>query len=485
MLNKIIKKIKSTASSESFKAKIAKGTILVGAGNGFEQGFRFIRTVILTRILAPEAFGIVAIVYAANSAFEAMFEIGVKEAIIQNPNGDKKTFLNGAWYLSTIRATCIYLILYFAAPYIAMFYNDEGLAEFLRVAFLTILFNGMMSANAYVALKNLKYKKWVIIYNGGAAIGIIGAICISFYIQNAWALIIGFTIESLSRLILSYVLCPFLPNLKFDKNHLKSLFKYVKGMIGIPILVFIFMKADIFIVGKLCTFTTLGIYSVVVATAWFPFRLVSMVMSQITMPAFSKIQNDKERLGDISLKITIAILSLGIPAFMFTVFYGSPTLELFYGNQYSQAVIPFSLIVLMALIRTCSLPIVSIYLSCGLPNLHRLFTAIRTAILLLIIYPAVKFYGINGAAASVCFAMIISYVVQLFWVKKIIHINLSEFLNIYLRIIGISTLMFVFWSITYLLNSQNAFFNLAIGFVGFICIIYYIFRHYFNKLAIL
>jgi O-antigen/teichoic acid export membrane protein len=101
---------------------------------------------LLARLLAPEAFGLMAIIISVNAAFETVTQLSIKEAIIQNPKGHEKTFLNGAWWLSASRAAGLYIVAFVFAPFISDFYNNSELTILVRVGFLTVLFNGLMSA---------------------------------------------------------------------------------------------------------------------------------------------------------------------------------------------------------------------------------------------------------------------------------------------------------------------------------------------------
>jgi O-antigen/teichoic acid export membrane protein len=83
-------------SGQSRKAKTARGAIWLTIGGGGEQGLRLVRTMILTRLLSREDFGVMSLVMTINLWFEAFTEFGIRLAIIQNPEGEKRTFLNGS-----------------------------------------------------------------------------------------------------------------------------------------------------------------------------------------------------------------------------------------------------------------------------------------------------------------------------------------------------------------------------------------------------
>ena len=435
-------------NSESLKARVARGGIWLGAGSGFEQLFRLVRNMILTRILAPEAFGIMAIVLAVNAAFESMTQIGVREAIVQNPKGRESTYLNGAWWLAFGRAVVLYAIVYALAPWVSRFYENPEIVPLMRVAFLSLLFNGLMSSKAYVAIKDMKFKRWVMVFHGGGVFGIATAVFLAFAVKNVWALVIGFAVEAAARCILSYFVCPFYPRFRFDKTNLGSLFKFARGMFGLPILTFIFMRADIFVVGKLCTKSELGLYSMAGHLAWLPLNFVTMLISQIMLPAFSERQTERTWINERTLYITSLIAFMGFPLLCFLVFYGESLLKLIYGERYGTVSIPFAIIFGLAVIRTCSVPIAAVYLASGRPELHRLFTGIRAILIIALIYPAVKWFGLIGAASAGLISMLIGYFLQVKRMRAVTGLNLQSYISIFFNALCISSSVVIFWILT-------------------------------------
>ena len=430
--------------STDLKSRIARGSILVGAGNGIEQFLRLIRNMLLTRMLAPEAFGIMAIILAINAAFESFTQIGIKEAVIQNPRGHERTYLNGAWWLALGRSLILYSIVYITVPLFSRLYNNPDFVPLMRVAFLNLFFTGLMSTKAYVAIKQMRFKKWVFLFNGGGVIGIVTTVILAIIINNVWALVIGFVVEALARCILSYVLCPYLPGFDFDKKNLFALLKYAQGMFGLPILTFIFMKADIFVIGKLCPMSELGLYSMASLTAWTLFNFITMIIGQVLMPAFSEKQTDNVWINTWILNISYIIAIIGFPLLFFVILYGKECLSLLYGNQYGVVAIPFAIIFATALFRTISVPIASVYLAVGRPELHRFFTAIRAVLIIVLIFPAMKFFGLIGAASSVLISMLIGYLFQIKRMERLTELDLKEYFTYFSPVILISSFVLLF-----------------------------------------
>src|ERR1700722_18198690 len=109
---RILHAVELALLGDGLKAKVFRGGVWLGSGNTVEQVARFGRNMILTRLLAPEAFGTMAIVLSAMSVFQSFTEIGVKEGLIQNPDGGEEQYVNAAWWLALGRAISVAGVLF-------------------------------------------------------------------------------------------------------------------------------------------------------------------------------------------------------------------------------------------------------------------------------------------------------------------------------------------------------------------------------------
>ena len=267
-------------SGKNLKARVARGSVVVTAGSGIDQGFRLVRNVILTRLLAPEAFGLMAIVLAVNTFFESFTDVGIDTAIVQNAGSEEAAYLNGAWWISFGRAVGLYALVFAGAPWIGHFYRQGSIAALMRVAFLGTLFRGAVSPRTYVAHKKMDFKRLVAINQGAGLCGILLTVVLALAIPGVWALTIGYASEAAVKCMLSFVLCPYRPGRQFDKVALRRIYDYSRGLFGLPILTFIYLRADIFVIGKLESTALLGIYSMVAGLGRVPLLLAGTPMAQ-------------------------------------------------------------------------------------------------------------------------------------------------------------------------------------------------------------
>src|SRR5579871_1404276 len=257
----------SLLGGDQLRARVFRGGAWLGVGSVSEQSLRFVRNMILARLLAPAAFGTMAIVMSAASLLQAFTEIGVREALIQNPKGRDSEFVNAAWWMAFSRSIFIYLILFALAPEVAKFYGNADLTSLLRVATISLVLEGAISTRAYVAMKDLRFSKWAAVNHGGGILGVLTTVILGFLFRDVWALVIGTCAESAARCVLSFVICPFFPSIKVDRAAFKELVRFSKGLFGLAPLVIIYMRLDIFVLGKLIPTAQLGYYSLGISVA--------------------------------------------------------------------------------------------------------------------------------------------------------------------------------------------------------------------------
>ena len=413
-------------SDTLFSKSIRSGGILASA-SVVENILRFIRNIILARLLAPDAFGLMATVMAGVAMLEAFSEVGLRQSIIQNKRGSEKEYLNIIWWLSTIRGLTIYCLAWLAAPLIGEFFNRPDSIMMLRVGFLVIPFNALVSPRITVLEKKMQFLKWVVLIQGSAVAGIIIAIGSALYFQNVWALIVGYVSESVFKCLLSYIYYPIIPALKCNTSCLKDILSFSRGMYGLPIMMLLFVQADIIVIGRVLSLELLGLYVLARSISDMPVNFFSKIAQPVLLPSYSKLQESRDKLRKALLDTTNMMATLAIPLFAFFILFSDIILSLLYGTIYATAAIPFSILCIYSFVYICTAIIMSAFISIGRPNLQRSAAIARTFLFLIIIYPATKICGLSGAASSLLVATCMSLAIQQYYLTKMMDIGITEY----------------------------------------------------------
>jgi O-antigen/teichoic acid export membrane protein len=434
--------------AEGLKSTVFRGGAWLGAGSFLEQAIRFGRNMLLTRLLAPEAFGTMAIVLSATTLIAILAEVGAREALIQSPRGTEEGHIGAAWWMSASRAVSIYSVIYFAAPLISRFYAIGDLAALARVATLSIVFDGLMSPRAIVAVKQMKFSKWAAINNGGGILGVLTTILLSFFLRDVWALAIGYCSENAARCVLSYIVCPYRPRFSIDLSALRDLWRFSRGLFGLALLNLIFTRTDIFVLAKLFPPAKLGLYSMAIYLVQTPTVFLAAILSQTLLPALSRIQADHARMNRILLQVTSATVMAGLPALVFVGFCGRSLLTLIYGQRYSVAAVAFMLAACAAFLNILNVQLTLGFYAKGQPALHRRSVAAMAAVVLILIYPLAKGFGLWGGQLACLIAVVVGYLLQVERIRKVTGLRLAEYWKSFLIPAAASLVIVAVWLAT-------------------------------------
>jgi lipopolysaccharide exporter len=433
----------------SLKAKVFRGGIWMGAGSFSEQLTRFGRNMILTRLLAPEAFGVMAVVLSAGSVIQIITDIGVKEAIIQNPRGTEDHYLSAAWWLASFRSISIYISVFLLAPWISKFYGNHELVPLLRVIALGVIFEGTLSSRAYAAIKNMRFKKWAAIHHGGGIAGVIITLILSLFIRDVWALVLGNLAESGMRCVLSYVLCPYFPMFAWDKAAAGELLQFSRRLFGLSFLNLIFSRADVFVLAKLYSPADLGLYVMGIYLVQTPASFLMNLLGQTLLPTFSNVQGDKARENRILLQVTSLLVRVGLPVVVFIFFCGHSLLTLLYGQRYGAAALPLMLATCVAFVNLLNGQITVLFYGRGAPQLHRRAVAIMAGLMVVSIYPCAKYFGVAGGQLACLAAVVVGFLFQLVRLHRLTDLSLAEFGKPFVSGLALSAVILAIWLFTH------------------------------------
>lgn len=413
------------------KAKSSRALVALSIGTVAGRGMRFIRSMVLARILAPDQIGIMAIIMSISVAFEALTEVGVKHSIIQNKQGANTRYLNVAWWMQVARALCLFGIAFLSAPWISSFYDNPELLQLMRVAFIAIALRGFVSPRTAVLEKEYKFGRAVFLFQGSAVMGAIISICMALVMRNVWALVIGLVIEMAILCILSFIFVPFVPRFEIDRSSLVELMKFARGMFGLSVLVALSFQAPILILGKVISEDQLGLYSYAAFLSYIPVDLYIRTIALVVLPAFSEKQDDNNALCRGVLYTTQWTAFFVIPLAAFMACCASELLLFIYGPKYVAMAIPFAVLCLQILARNQAVSLATVYLAVGRPYLQRRFAVIRIVAIIGLMYPAAVRFGPLGVAVVIVLCNVAVLFMQVLKARKVIGLNIGRYVRSY------------------------------------------------------
>lgn len=413
--------------SQHLPALLARsGGVLAVAGFA-ESAFRFSRNVILARLLLPGAFGLVAIMNSSSALTEALTEMGLREVVVQSKRSREAEFLNAVWWVAAIRGVLLYAALFLAAPWTAGFFKHPEAVSLLRVGFLTTLVNGLANPQLHVLQKDFAFGKWALLVQASGAAGVVVAVVAGFLTHSVWALVAGFLTEAILKCVLSFVFLPFRPRLGPTRECMSQVFAFSKGFFGLPILTAMVIHSDTFVIGKILSTETLGLYYLAKELADAPNKVLSRVVTPLLLPLFSSRQDDLRGIRSHMVHASQVILTLGLPYVVFCCCFGDSFLAVVYGPRVAAMWAPFGVLSLAILFYILSTVFGSVFFALGRPHTQRFATVVRVLVLITLIYPLCRSLGVVGVALSVGLSMLVGNTVQLQQAHRVLGLTAREY----------------------------------------------------------
>jgi len=384
----------------SLSQRVAKGGLWIFTFRLVDNGFRVVKLVILARLLAPKDFGLFGIALLAISTLETFSQTGFQTALVQK-KANIAHYLDTAWTVSAIRGTFLFILLFLSAPSIALFFNTPDAFLIIQVIGASILLNGFNNIAIVYLQKELEFSRQFIYQLSVTLADFIVVIAVALAFKNVWALVFGLLAGNTMGLIVSYVVHPYRPRLRLDIRRIKDLFGFGRWIFGSSILAFLITQGDDAFVGKFLGATMLGFYQMAYKIANMPTTEITQVISQVTFPAYSKIQDNLPRLREAYARVLqlTAFLSFPIAGLIFAL--ASDFTKVFLGERWMPMVPAMQVLVLWGLIRSIGTATGQVFLSIGKPEIVAKLQFIVLILLGILIYPLSIKWGILGTSLAV------------------------------------------------------------------------------------
>ena len=305
------------------KNKAVKGFAWQLLQNGASYITKFIVSVIIARHITPDEYGLVAMVNTFINIAMVFVINGFSTALIQKDNVREED-LSTLFYSSVVLGIILYLILYFAAPFIAQFYKIPILASLTRVNALIIVFGMFYNVQTALVMRNMQFNISFRTNLLGAIVqGIVG-ITMAYKGYGVWALVASSLANYLTCAILMWIWVEWKPKLIFSFEALKENLPFSLKVLGTNLSDAIFNNFMSLIIGKVYNSESLAYYN---KGYQFPTLVMSMIdgaSNNVMFTALSKFQNDWEK-GVNALRTEIRMVMFITAPMMFGLFGAADT----------------------------------------------------------------------------------------------------------------------------------------------------------------
>lgn len=339
LLQRCVNQLSFGGSASSLKQRVLHGTAWILAGYGASQILRFGGNLILTRLLYPELFGLMALVNTFLIGLALLSDVGIRVSIIQNRRGSETGFVNTAWTVQAGRGIALWLVSFVLAAPFAEFYGEPQLRWIIPVAALGVLVAGFNATSLFTLQRELRVGIVTRIELVSQASGLLVMIVGSALAPGVWALVVGGLASALVKLAASHLVRAGVRNrFAWDPTAAADIWAFGKWIFLTSAVAFFAEQSDRLILGKVVPLEILGVYGIALTFAELPRQITLAVSSNVLFPAFSSLRE----LSRPALRVKISrhrmrVLSLLACGLAVLAELGDVLVRFFYDARYWQA----------------------------------------------------------------------------------------------------------------------------------------------------
>lgn len=272
----------------SLKKLAIRGAIWTIVGYGSGQLLRFGNNLILTRLLVPEYFGLMAFVNTLRVGIELFSDIGIPQSIVNNKRGEEPAFVYTAWTLQVIRGFLVWFLFLLITIPVAKLYNDQRLLWLVPIVGLTSIIDGFCSINIQILQRRIDLGRLTKFEFSVYVLGLATLILFCWISPTIWGLAFGGIAGSIYRTVGSHWLIPqYSSRFTWDKDAVRDIISLGRWMFLATAITFLNEQADRLILAKLLSFQILGVYTIANTLATIPKEIVKQLSYKVIYPAIA------------------------------------------------------------------------------------------------------------------------------------------------------------------------------------------------------
>lgn len=324
-------------------AKSLRGAYLLVGGKGLSAVIGLASMLILARLLKPEDYGLVVLVEAVVTLLAAITELQMASILIHLPKVEDAHF-STVWTLNLIRACILCLLVVLIAPAVAGFYDDPRLLGIAYVSSLSLFLGAILNPKMAVLIRDLDFRKEFLLGVSQKIAGFVVTVTAAYYLRNYWALVLGTLATQLCGFLMSYKCYSFKP--VFTLSKVRDLWTYSLWLSLANFVKTLNIKLDQFVVGKMFSAGTTGVYSLATRLSTVLFTDTLGAAIRVVSPSLRIHAGDQTAMNKAYLSTQSLVTLIFLPIASITSALALPLIDLALGPKWIEVTDVFRLLVL-------------------------------------------------------------------------------------------------------------------------------------------
>jgi len=325
-------------SSTELKTGAMSASVWVAGGVVAKHGIRLATNLVLTRLLFPDAFGLMAIVHAVNQGLEMLSDVGIRASVIQHDRDDED-FLDTAWTIQVVRGFVLWLCAALLAYPVSRIYEQPLLALLIPVASSSAVIRGLASTSLMTLNRRLELRKLVPLEVLTQLVGAVFMFGLAWYWRSVWPLALGGVVSNVVRTGLSYrVGDRRRPRLHWERETLHDMTGFGKWIFLSSFMSYLLGQGDRLIMGGFMSMGELGVYSIAALVARQAETVNKQVDNNVIFPVFSRTGKiTTPGLLEQVARYRLVRMGIFLPGLWILIVFGDDLIRLLWDERYWDA----------------------------------------------------------------------------------------------------------------------------------------------------
>ncbi|MFZ0455699.1 MAG: MOP flippase family protein [Ignavibacteriaceae bacterium] len=406
------------------------------------QLVQYVTTIILANILSPNDFGLLAMALVVTGFIEIFKDLGTSSALI-HLNEVNQELISSIFWVNILFGTTFTLLVFLSAHLISLFFNSNDIIPVLQVISILFFISSFSILPKAVLERNLQFNKLAKIEIISTVIGAAVGISMAFLDYGVWSLIFQILVNNFVLTVLILIVGKIKPNFRISFIALKSVSNYSLNLVGYNIFNYFVRNADYMLIGKYIGENQLGNYYLAYKIMLYPLQGITMVISRVLFPIYSRLKEDLKKFKEIYLKTTNTIALFTFPMMIGMIVLSNFFVSTFFSKSWDSDLLTELIIILapVGLIQSIAATVGTIYMSTGKTN-WMFGWGILSGIVTIIGFFVGLHWGVIGVAFSYLLVTLILLYPVFYVPLKIIKLSYLTFFRNFEKILAASLIMF-------------------------------------------
>lgn len=375
--------------TDHLRSELKKRTVRGGAVTMLGQGGKFALTllsnVILYRLagLTPADNGLFTMVVTITGVVTLFKDLGLSRATVQKDHITREETSTLFWVNAGIGLLAMAVTMALA-PAIAAFYGEPRLLGVTLLLAVGFLFGGTAVQHQALLQRQMQFATIAVVDLASMLLGIAVGVTFAFLHFGYWSLVFMQLATTIANSLGTWIACPWRPGLAQRGTDVRSQLKFGGNLAGFNILNYLQRNVDNLIVGKMAGPVlgpaALGLYGKAYQLLMLPVNQISTPMSNVAVPALSRLQKEPERYRSYYRKAIEMITCVSMPIVVMLFVLADDLILTLLGPKFANASIIFRWLVPAAFIGTFNVATGWVYTSLGRTDRQMLMALVVTPI---------------------------------------------------------------------------------------------------------